>query len=71
MTMRSDVEAILQATPDKAEAAIAICRYFNSEVGLMGNGWFDNDPELESLIRGGVPKVKAKPFVKPLPKPKP
>jgi len=56
MTLRNKVEKAiaeaLAATPsDTKAAAIAACKIMEDEIGLDGNGWWDDDPEFQALLR--------------------
>lgn len=52
MTLRQAIEkAIQDANGDAAKAAVAICRLLENTVGLEGNGWLDDDPEMQALLR--------------------
>ena len=42
--------AIERANGDAAKAAIAVCVVLEDEIGLAGNGWFDNDPVVEEAL---------------------
>lgn len=47
MTLRSKIEAAIEsAQGETAKAALEVCRLLELEIGLQGNGWFDDDPEL-------------------------
>jgi hypothetical protein len=52
MTLRKQqIEAaIASAAGDPAKAAVAVCKVLEDEIGLDGNGWWDNDPELRALL---------------------
>jgi hypothetical protein len=50
-TLRSKIQTTLQAAQgDLHQAAIAVCRLLDHEVGLAGDGWFRDDPELLNLL---------------------
>lgn len=54
MTLRQQIaEAIKAANGNPDQAAIAICRLLEDEIGLDGNGWFDNDEEMRELLEQG------------------
>jgi hypothetical protein len=47
MTLRQKIAAAVKAANgDADQAAIAICQLLENEIGLSGNGWFDDDEEL-------------------------
>ena len=51
MTLRKQIEAaIASATGDAPKAAVEVCKVLEDEIGLEGNGWWDNDPELQALL---------------------
>ena len=51
MTLREDIsEAMNVAKGDNDQAAIAICRLLEDRIGLVGNGWFDDDDEMRELL---------------------
>jgi hypothetical protein len=43
--------AIQEAGGDIDKAALAACVAIDNEVGLTGNGWFDDDPEVYAAIK--------------------
>lgn len=52
MTLREEIKkAIAEANGDTEKAAIAVCRVMENLVGLDGNGWFDDDPEMQELLK--------------------
>lgn len=50
MTLRAQIETAIRTSPDSSTAALAVCRLLDDELGLMGNGWFDDDAELLALL---------------------
>ncbi len=51
MTLREQIaKAVKAANGNADQAAIAICRLLEDEIGLEGNGWFDNDKEMLALL---------------------
>jgi hypothetical protein len=51
VTLRAQIQAAIeknQAEPEKA--AIAVCLVLEREIGLSGNGWFDDDHEMGDEI---------------------
>lgn len=51
MTLRHKIsEVIKDADGDADQAAIGVCRLLEVEIGLAGNGWFDNDEEMLELL---------------------
>lgn len=51
MTLREKIEGTIRSTGGNTEqAAIAVCRLLEDEIGLAGNGWFDNDEEMLALL---------------------
>ena len=50
-TFREKIEEIIKESgSDTSTAAINICILLDDEIGLIGNGWFDDDDELRKLI---------------------
>ncbi len=55
MTLRKKIaQAITHANGNADQAAIAICRILEDDIGLAGNGWFDDDPEMYTLLQTGA-----------------
>jgi hypothetical protein len=53
MTLRDKIKtAIDSAKGDSDKAAIDVCRLLEDEIGLDGNGWFDDDEEMRELLGG-------------------
>lgn len=51
MSLRVRIEAALRdAGGDHKQAAIEVCRLLEDEIGLEGNGWFDDDDEMRQLL---------------------
>ena len=50
MRFRQSIEEATRSNGDPAKAAIAICRLLEDEIGLSGNGWFDDDQELKDIL---------------------
>lgn len=51
MALRHKIaEVIKNAGSDADQAAIEVCRLLEDEIGLAGNGWFDNDEEMLQLL---------------------
>lgn len=50
--LRDDIRSILSRVDDPSEAAKLICYHLDGELGLSGNGWFDDDPEMEPVFFG-------------------
>lgn len=42
-TLREKIEDIIKNMPDTEQAAIEVCLLLEDEIGLHGNGWFDDD----------------------------
>ena len=52
MTLREEIQkGIIEANGDTEKAAIAVCRLMEDTIGLNGNGWFDDDPQMQELLR--------------------
>lgn len=43
-------KAIEAADGDAEKASLKVCVLLEDEIGLAGNGWFDNDEPLEKAI---------------------
>jgi hypothetical protein len=55
MTLRAKIEKEVAAGGgDYRQAAIRVCRLLENEIGLAGNGWFDDDEELQRLLATSV-----------------
>lgn len=51
MTLRQQIQSAIEATSgDTAKAAVAVCKVLEDEIGLDGNGWWGNDPELQEML---------------------
>jgi len=51
MTLRQKItDAIKTANGKPEDAGIAICLLLEDEIGLAGNGWFDDDPDMQCLL---------------------
>jgi len=51
LTLRLQItEAIKTANGNPENTSIAVCLLLEDEIGLAGNGWFDNDPEMQRLL---------------------
>lgn len=50
MTLRTKIEAAIRTSADVGQAAIAVCRVLEVEIGLGRNGWVDDDDELRGLL---------------------
>lgn len=57
MTLRTQIETAIRTSPDSGQAAIAVCRLLEDEIGLVGNGWLDDDDELLALLSATEPKI--------------
>lgn len=54
ITIREKIEQkILASNGNTKKAAIDICVLLDEEIGLVGNGWFDDDKEIHDLICDG------------------
>jgi hypothetical protein len=50
-TLKEKIELkILESDGDSEVAAINICLLLEDEIGLAGNGWFDNDQEFLNIL---------------------
>ena len=51
-TLREAVEDIIKAHGENVqEAAIAVCKMLEDEIGLAGNGWFDGDEVMLAALK--------------------
>ena len=46
MTLREKIEKAISAGANVEESAIEVCKLLENDIGLSGNGWFDDDPEM-------------------------
>ncbi|HEL3836365.1 TPA: hypothetical protein UMZ04_001102 [Stenotrophomonas maltophilia] len=51
--LRATVKHSFESAHDPEDAALRICVAIDAELGLSGNGWFDDDPAV--LVAGGTP----------------
>ena len=51
-TLRGKVQAAIESTSDSELAAIRACLVLENEIGLAGNGWFDDDEEMQNRLGG-------------------
>ncbi|MCR1805904.1 hypothetical protein NTC87_11930 [Stenotrophomonas geniculata] len=51
--LRATVKHSFESAHDPEDAALRICVAIDAELGLSGNGWFDDDPAV--LAAGGTP----------------
>ena len=50
-TLREKIQAAIDRHPDDSGAAsISVCKVLEREIGLAGNGWFDDDPEMQAAL---------------------
>lgn len=51
--LRAKIQDVLDAAKgDAAETAIELCQLLEDEIGLSGNGWFDDDELMLSVLEG-------------------
>lgn len=50
MTLRKKIEEEIKKSANPELAAIEICKLLEDEIGLEGNGWFDDDPEFVEML---------------------
>lgn len=50
MTLRKKIEEIITKEQDHKKAAIEICKFLDDEIGLSGNGWFDDDQTMCDIL---------------------
>jgi hypothetical protein len=50
MNLRQKIKRLIDESPSYDDASKLICVMLNHELELDGNGWFDDDPELEVLF---------------------
>ena len=50
--MRADIQKIIEENGDPEATALKIVKYLDDELGLSGNGWFDNDPKALEYLEG-------------------
>lgn len=64
--LRKNIHSIVSSVDDPNEAAKLICYHLDYELGLSGNGWFDDDPEMEPIFcgNGDQERVRLKTAVK-------
>jgi hypothetical protein len=50
MTLRQKIQQIIDEGQSSDDSSKQICIMLNDELSLDGNGWFEDDPELEALF---------------------
>lgn len=53
MTLRQSIQKILtqnENVNNNESAAIQICLFLEDKIGLLGNGWFDDDKDLLKIL---------------------
>lgn len=48
--LRPAVQKIIAQSPNPEQAAFDILKLLDEQIGLSGNGWFDDDPEMEAFL---------------------
>jgi hypothetical protein len=50
MNLRQKIKRLIDESPSYDDASKLICVMLSDELELSGNGWFEDDPELEALL---------------------
>ncbi|MCB4321484.1 hypothetical protein KOE80_04605 [Alcaligenes sp. 13f] len=51
MVLRKKIEQVITAASGNSEkAAFEVCLLLEDAIGLNGNGWFDDDEEMQKLL---------------------
>ena len=51
MGLHAKIQAAIESNPgNAAAAALAICVLLDDEIGLAGNGWFDDDQVVQNAL---------------------
>lgn len=48
--LRPQIQEIIAQSENPEQAAFKILEFLDDQIGLAGNGWFDDDPEMEKFI---------------------
>lgn len=48
--LRTAVQKIIAQSPNPEQAAFKILEFLDGRIDLSGNGWFDDDPEMEAFL---------------------
>lgn len=52
MGLRTLIQKAIEAHPyDPEQAAVAVCVALEGRLDLQGNGWFDDDPQVQDALR--------------------
>jgi hypothetical protein len=49
--LREKIQDIAANASSPEEVGRLVCFVLENEIGLAGNGWFDDDPEMHALFR--------------------
>ena len=50
MTLRDKIKKAIEKSNDAESAAIEVCKILEDEIGLSGNGWFDDDDTMLDIL---------------------
>ena len=50
LNLRQKIKRLIDESQSNDDASKLICVMINDELELEGNGWFEDDPELEALF---------------------
>jgi hypothetical protein len=49
--LRGKIQDIAKKASSAEEVGHLVCFLLEDKIGLAGNGWFDDDPEMQALFR--------------------
>ncbi|HCJ8471140.1 TPA: hypothetical protein NV714_005058 [Escherichia coli] len=50
MTLRDKIKQAIEQSNDSEIASIKVCQILEDEIGLSGNGWFDDDETMLNIL---------------------
>lgn len=50
MTLRDKIKKVIEQNTDSEIASIEVCKILEEEIGLSGNGWFDDDNTMLDIL---------------------
>lgn len=50
MTLRDKIKKAIEKSVDSEIASIEVCKILEDEIGLSGNGWFDDDDIMLDIL---------------------
>ena len=50
VTLRDKIKQAIEQSNDSEIASIKVCQMLEDEIGLSGNGWFDDDETMLNIL---------------------